>query len=383
MDTSKTSASVFTDLKRRFVRDCTYALIFDYEPGTYHSIHTNREIDTPKFHQAFERFADELEIVCDKDFIDQYVLTKLILTYAEKHTRLALAGGCSACSFLSYLYGISNIDTVEYGFPAEVFFSFRMNRKPFFPILVSEGFTTEIILYLIEVFGQKNVSLTNPDIGEITVQYYPRTFSDTHYELTAYIHEDPFLTLAEKDLVGCYSDAKTFAGTMYEMFAYSGYPFEEDERKLRKLLVELIDIAEDPEDDIRSDKKHFLKTVFDKEHASDQSKRFAILVDAIAMIKGKGLWQSSQFLREAGADIPCTREDLYHRLTELTGERETAFELMERVRKGQGIKEADQKWFPDEREAQALLEYCNGVQYMVSETIGISYANLLCYLASM
>lgn len=365
----------FADRVRDFAKDCTKSFIWNYEK-TYDKLgssHQPRDIDSPAFKKAFERFAEELEVVLANGFVYEYCLAGWILDYAFERKRLAFTTHNTAYSFLAYLYGISDVDPIEKGYPLEMLLDLRLNRKPAFWIVTSDDFAKETMEFLKDRFGEENVETDGSN--SVTVTYPLSAVGSDKYKIDTAIFGNPFIDSAEKKLCLHDNEGCNYRFALDKRYFPGVFPECSDlSPTVRELLVDIISCPHYTEDNIRNNLNQFLDTVYDGTIEG--------IIRTISITKGSGIWKSMCEHPVQDAVGLYTRDNVYKFGLSLTGDKERAFHMMEQVRKGRGIPENERKKYRDNPAVRAVFDYCDGIQYMVSEGACVPYARLICSLAN-
>ena len=367
---SKKGVKIIQRYGESFEEECIRSFIWDYKnkaerflSGSYY-----RDIFSIDYCNAFDRMMEELKVVRKNGYIYQYCVAKMVQDYCIRHNKLACPMGNAANSFLSFLYGITDpyIDPLEMELSTNMLFGLHMEREPVFIIAISPGFSQKIIRYLYKRFGKHAVSINGYGGVMVSVKYDSKMI---HTSLV--LVEDPFVEAAEEYL-NKYS--RDFSHFVWEKFAFSGFPNKELDDRERNVFIRFIETADNVDEEIRKDSELFSDSAL--------GKSFDSLVTAIGIVKGKRIWPNFIHSKQKNTKLLYTnRDDVYTYCLSLTGNAESAYSVMDNVRKGKGLSKKIKQQFPDPSLADELAALWDGV-YMPFKGTCLMYAKLICYIAS-
>ncbi len=106
-----------------------------------------------------ERLKHELSVIENMGFVDYFLIVYDYVKYAKKHDIMANPRGSAAGSLVSYTLGISDVDPLKYDLLFERFLNPERVTMPDIDMDFEDTRRQDIIDYVKEKYGEKNVSL--------------------------------------------------------------------------------------------------------------------------------------------------------------------------------------------------------------------------------
>ncbi len=314
------------------------------------------------------RYKEEMELISQFGYIPYYVLNRTIIDYAVKEKFIAYEGLTSSYSFAAFLYGITFVDPIRYGYDMKWAFGYFKDRRPAFQICVSSAFLAKAVSLLEGEFGKENIVCLEDD-DQSVYEYQDKEYP--YVQLTI----KPLLDLAE----GLYLDNGKDTSDRYEQisgkfrdpgsFCDENGNLKADYEHLKKILECTSSGAVD----------------LDEQY---QNVTYRMLLRCIAAGLGTGVTEA--YRETVGSTentidklkFPCTRDDAYNYLISCPhADPVEAWRLTEDIRKGKGSIPSVQDRLRNCGAEEWFCKGCAKIQYLVQEGRCVPLAQLYCLLA--
>ena len=347
-----------------------------------------------------ERLDYELNNILRNGYAVIYMIAQKLVKKSNEDGLMVGTRGSAGASLVAYLLGITGIDPLKYNIPFETFAGIDGNKVPDIDFNFSGDYQVEIQRYVEEVFGKDKVFRAgivgtevatlasgvtgvkkttgqhpggvfilpaDKEIYDFTPIQYPENRKDsgvltTHFEyhflddtllkIDLFAHDSPTMIKMLEDLTGV--DARTV-------------PFD-DEKTLNMLATaDTLGIPDFGDTPVRN----MIKTI--------EPKTFDDFVKISGLSHGTGVWRdNAENLIKAGtaavSEVIALRDEI---MVYVMGKgicRETAFHIMESVRKGRGLSDEYEKMLSKSGVPEWYIESCDKIEYLFPKAHAVAYA---------
>lgn len=350
-----------------------------------------------------ERMEQELNAVCQNGYAGIYMLWRLIVKKSMDEGYPTGIRGAVGSSLVAYLCGITEINPLSYesggyNIPPEVFMGLKLDKEPDIDINFSPLIQETVQNYIKDLPGvgetcyggtisTKNGKRVNgihpggiivcPE-GEELVTFTPLSHPDLGEKITTHFsYHDIRNNLLKLDILG---------HDKYELLHFlqenSGMRIEEipldDKRTLDMICDSSISVIRDlPE---------FGSELVRRMIAETKADSFADLIKINAMSHGTEVWYGNQEEAVRTGEIKLTdciasRDDIMLYLIDRNIDKNTAYQIMEYVRKGRGLNSEHTKIMKEAGIPDWYIKACMKIKYLFPKAHAVSYTMMAVRLA--
>lgn len=258
-----------------------------------------------------ERYNTELEIICKQEWESVFMVAHLITKKMKEDNQIIIPVGCTSSLFIAYLLGISRINPINYNIPYETFIGTHGEETPNIELRVGWKYLIgPLKSYAEKLLGREKVVATIPY---------------NYIKLELLINDNLSISI----IAGNFPIRLRY---LEEITGVKHSDIEINNKEIEKLLKikEISQIL-----GFQSDKGNQIFTGVKPQNIDH-------LVKAYNLLYGIGIWNNNveTLVRTHDiAELPCSRDDIFLYLNSKGIERETAYKIMEFVRKGKCAKD--------------------------------------------
>ncbi len=253
-----------------------------------------------------QRYNEEMGIICKQEWESLFIVAHLIAKKMKADNQLVRTLGSTSSLFIAYLLDISYINPIDYNIPYETFIGTHGEKTPCIELCVGwEYLIGPLKMYMEKLLGEEKVIATVP---------------------TSYVK----LELQITDSLRISIKAGFFPTKLRYLEEITGVNHNDiniNDNEILKLL-EMEDISQ-----MLGYKSNVGKQIY----TEINPQKIEHLAKAYNLLHGTGVWDNNveNLLKTHDIEeLPCSREDIFIYLTSKGIERETAYKIMEFVRKG-------------------------------------------------
>lgn len=279
------------------------------------------------------RIEKELKSIIDNKFVEIYLIAYKLVNLVKEDGYILINRGTIGSSLVAYCLDITEIDPIKYNLPFETFASYDKNREPNIGLCVPYNYKKKLEKYIDDKYLEKKI-----------FEIYESEIPSILYKLKILTGIDPIsISLDDKETLNMICSADT-----------TGIPEFENE---------------------------FVRNIILETHPTT----FEDLVRILGLVKGTDTWEdNAQDLIKNGTatlkEVITTRDDIMNYLISIGIDDETAFKIMEFVRKGRARKENWQvEWekfvriMQEHNVSDWYIKSCEKISYLFPKAHSVGY----------
>lgn len=269
------------------------------------------------------RIEKELKSIIENEFAEIYIITYKIVNIVKKNGYIVGNRGAMGSSLVAYFLGIVEVNPVEYNIAFETFSSYDNHREPDIALCVPYNYKKQLEKYIEDTYLERT-----------TFRIYESSIPMILYRLKELTGIDPIsIPLDDEETINMICSADT--------------------SRIPELETELA------------------RNIILETHPTT----FEDLVKIYGLLKGTDTWENNaQDLIKARTatlgEVICCRDDIMNYLISIGIDDETAFKIMEFIRKGRARKE---NWQDEWKEFVRIMQEHNVPNWYIKSCEKISY----------
>ena len=333
----------------------------------------NSDLDPVFQKQVLDLFKKESFDASQRGYNLDFWFIRDVMGFFEDKKRLVFAGGNAAYSVLSYVLGLTDNIDFRRGYRPEMLYGIKKDRRPYIPLIVPWDFEEDLLVkYLKTTYGEKNVEY---DGCAYTISLH---IEEKRYPFSLSLIKDCTLYFAER-LLKKECDEKTISNSCRDIICREtemDYTMTNTVQSslnsvdLKEVISDFVMLFHNVDECIINNFNGFLTSTLDGTTEG--------LMHAVAVIKGTNIWDGTD--ESAASNGIYTRDDVYDYCLKFLDDKEKAFSIMEKVRKGRKLNEKELIILTKAGASDAFIKACNKLRYIVSEGSIMPYVQILLYL---
>ena len=350
--------------------------------------------------EKFDRkLKEELKLISLYGYEEIFLFASDVKNLFDRCNILCLFGTNLVYSYVAYLLGITQVNPLFFDLHPEILYSYRFNKAPFLTVSVSENNYDKAVWRITNSLTYRDsfLKIGNPVqfdelYKEFSENVYIRWMQISHYDPNGVPYEtdietsfgerilsiycSPVLNLLElterekTDKENRYS-SRQLESMVYRYMSPSDLGNQLDDLKKIKEVLHCV-IEEEDEEEMEKMREYLLKHI--------PLRTYRDLCRFIAICQIFPSYESlvkSEWIGKTRFDF--TRDQVADYLLNKGIERETAFRIMEDVRKGKCIQEKDKEKLREHKVSFDFIKYCDSQPYLASRGQVIAIMNLMLY----
>ncbi|MCR5119434.1 MAG: PHP domain-containing protein [Lachnospiraceae bacterium] len=350
-----------------------------------------------------ERMEQELNAICQNGYAGIYMLWRLIVKKSLDEGYPVGIRGAVGSSFVAYLCGITEINPLSYesggyNIPLEVFMGLNLDKEPDIDINFSPVIQETVQNYIkdlpgvgetcyggtISIKNGKKINGIHPGgiivcpEGEELVSFTPLNHPHFGNKITTHFsYHDISNSLLKLDILG---------HDKYELLHFlqenTGMRIEDISLDDKKAL----DLIRDGSIPLIRDLPEFGSELVRKMIAETKPETFTDLIKIDAMSHGTEVWYGNQEEAVRNGEIKlsdciASRDDIMLYLMGRNIDKNTAYQIMEYVRKGRGLNSEHRKIMKEAGIPEWYIKACKKIKYLFPKAHAVSYTMMAVRLA--
>ena len=364
-----------------------------------------------------ERLNKELKTIIENDFATIYLIAQRLVEKANNDSYIVGNRGSVGSSLIAYCLGITETDPIKYNIPFEVFAGFYCDREPDIDLnfayeyqKTAQEYVKDILEGSTTFWGGTIGTLAENTAYEYVKKYFNNEIDDSKAEQVAR------KIVGTKRITGHHPGGIIVVPKGKEIYEFTPVQYAEDEtdseiitthfdyhsidqillkfdilgNHIPSMLYKLKELTDIDPTSIPLDDKQTLNMIcsantlgipeFESEFVRNiiletHPTTFEDLVRIIGLVKGTDTWDNNaQDLIKSGtatlSEVISCREDIFNYLVLIGIDDETAFTIMEFVRKGRARKE---NWQDEWKKFVRIMQEHNVPQWYIKSCEKISY----------